>query len=206
MRISKISRKTKEVLIELELNIDGKGNSVIETDIEPLNHLLTLFSFHGLFDLNIIAKGDLPHHLIEDIGIVLGKAFKEALGDKVGIRRYGCFTLVMDKTVVETAVDISGRPSLHFDILSSDRKNIYENFIVKGKFDNTDFGYKEAEELLRSFVQHAGISTAILVKSYPDDLHHLLEACFKSLGKSLDEATQIDCRRDGVPSTKGIID
>ncbi|MDD5746763.1 MAG: imidazoleglycerol-phosphate dehydratase, partial [Candidatus Omnitrophica bacterium] len=107
-----IKRTTNEVAIQGSLGIDGSGNAAVSTGFEPLDHLLTLFAFHGFFDLTIDAKGDLPHHIIEDLGIALGKAFKQALGEKEGISRYGCFTVVMDKVAVEVAVDISGRPCL----------------------------------------------------------------------------------------------
>jgi imidazoleglycerol-phosphate dehydratase len=120
MRKSIIKRKTNEVDINGEFVIDGKGETTVKTPFEPLNHLLTLFAFHGLFDLNLQATGDLAHHIIEDIGIALGKAFKEALGDKAGIVRYGSFSVTMDKVVVEVNVDISGRPSLHQKIADSE--------------------------------------------------------------------------------------
>jgi imidazoleglycerol-phosphate dehydratase len=159
---------------------------------------LTLFAFHGLFDLDIQATGDLQHHIIEDLGIALGKAFKQALGDKEGINRYGCFTMVMDKVAAEVALDISGRPSLH---------GVIGPALLTGTFDDTNFTYKHAEEFLESFVQHAGISVVYIIHSPVGDLHHILEAMFKALGKALDMATQIDPRRKGmVPSTKGVID
>ncbi len=194
MRKAAIKRKTKEVDINGSLNIDGEGKAKITTGFEPLNHLLTLFAFHGLFDLELTAAGDLQHHIIEDIGIALGKAFKEALGDKAGINRYGSFSATMDKVVVEANVDISGRPSLEGeDILAE-------------SFDDTNFLFKHAKEFLEAFVQHAGISLVYIIKSRKGDLHHILEALFKALGKALDQATQIDPRRKGIPSTKGVID
>lgn len=199
LRKAAISRKTSEVDIKGELVIDGKGKAKVATGFEPLNHLLTLFAFHGLFDLNLKATGDLPHHIIEDIGIALGKAFKNALGDKVGINRYGSFSATMDKVVVEANIDISGRPSLHGDRLG-DRE------LTTKKFDDTDFTFEHAEEFLEAFIQHAGLSLVYIIKSGRGDLHHILEALFKAMGKALDQATQIDPRRKGVPSTKGIID
>lgn len=194
MRKAEIKRKTNEVDINGEFNVDGRGLTQIKTGFEPLNHLLTLFSFHGLFDLNLEASGDLAHHIIEDIGIALGKAFKEALGDKAGINRYGSFSATMDKVVVEANVDISGRPSLEGE----------EG--LAGTFDDTKFTFKDAKEFLEAFIQHAGISLVYIIKSSKGDLHHILEALFKAMGKALDQATQIDPRRKGVPSTKGIID
>lgn len=204
-RLAKITRKTNEVDIKGEFNIDGSGKTAIKTSFEPLNHLLTLFAFHGLFDLNLQAKGDLQHHIVEDIGIALGKAFKDALGDKAGINRYGSFSVTMDKVVVEANIDISGRPTLHREITASDEEKI-KTVLNGDKFDNTDFSFKDAEEFLESFVNHAGVSLVYNIKSGEGDLHHLLEALFKAMGKALDQATQIDPRRKGIPSTKGVID
>jgi len=194
MREAQINRKTNEVEIKGNFVIDGEGKAKLNTGFEPLNHLLTLFAFHGLFDLDLEAKGDLQHHIIEDIGIALGKAFKEALGDKAGINRYGSFSATMDKVVVEANVDISGRPSLEGEDMSTET------------FDDTNFTFHDAKEFLESFIQHAGISLVYIMKSRKGDLHHLLEALFKAMGKALDQATQIDPRRKGIPSTKGIID
>jgi len=204
VRKAAINRKTNEVDIKGEFIIDGRGKAKVVTGFEPLNHLLTLFSFHGLFDLKLQAKGDLAHHIIEDIGIALGKAFKVALGDKAGINRYGSFSMTMDKVVIEVNVDISGRPSLS----RTNPKNRPEIDNTGGykKFDDTSFTFKDAEEFLEAFIQHAGLSLVYNIKSGEGDLHHLLEALFKAMGKALDQATQIDPRREGVPSTKGIID
>ena len=204
-RTSLIKRKTNEVDISGKLNLDGNGKTDIKTGFEPLNHLLTLFAFHGFFDLEIKAQGDLPHHILEDIGIALGKAFKQALSDKDGINRYGCFTVVMDKVAAEAVIDISGRPSLLGKIaygLIDDVESKLEN----DTFDNTDFTFKHAQEFLESFLQHAGISFVYIIKSGKGDLHHILEAIFKAMGKALDQATAIDKRRKGIPSTKGVID
>ena len=205
VRKATINRKTNEVDIKGEFVVDGRGKATVATSFEPLNHLLTLFSFHGLFDLNLKAGGDLQHHIIEDIGIALGKAFKEALGDKTGINRYGSFSMTMDKVVVEVNVDISGRPSLS-------KTPIVENYqavsstLENDTFDDTNFTFKHAEEFLEAFVQHAGLSLVYNIKSGEGDLHHILEALFKAMGKALDQATQVDPRRKGIPSTKGIID
>ncbi|MBU1043237.1 MAG: imidazoleglycerol-phosphate dehydratase [Candidatus Omnitrophica bacterium] len=204
-RAAVIKRKTNEVDINGSFNIDGSGITKIQTGFEPLNHLLTLFCFHGLFDLQLEAKGDLPHHIIEDIGIALGKTFKQALGEKEGINRYGCFTVAMDKVAVEAVIDISGRPSLHGRI-AYDPSDKIQNMLANESFDNTDFTFKHAEEFLESFLQHSGISLVYVIKSGEGDPHHILEALFKAMGKALDMATQIDPRRKGVPSTKGIID
>ncbi|MBN3039950.1 MAG: imidazoleglycerol-phosphate dehydratase [Candidatus Omnitrophica bacterium] len=205
MRKANIRRKTNEVDIQGSLNIDGEGKAQISTGFEPLNHLLTLFSFHGLFDLSLTASGDLQHHIIEDVGIAVGKAFKQALGDKSGINRYGSFSATMDKVVVEADVDISGRPSLHQEITAGNPKAV-QTILKNEAFDDTNFTAKDALEFLEAFLQHAGISLVYIIKSAEGDLHHLLEALFKAMGKALDQATQTDPRRKGVPSTKGIID
>ncbi|MCM8787936.1 MAG: imidazoleglycerol-phosphate dehydratase [Candidatus Omnitrophica bacterium] len=205
MREAKVLRKTHEVNIKVLLNLDGSGKFKIKTGFEPLNHLLELLAFHSFFDLEVEAKGDLAHHIIEDIGIAFGKTFKEALKDKKGICRYGCFSVVMDKTVVEVDVDISGRPNFSLIILAPNKKEI-ETKLAKSYFDNTNFTFKEVEEFLESFIRQAGISLACIIKNSQDDLHHILEALFKALAKALDLATRIEPRRKGIPSTKGIID
>ncbi|MDD5195320.1 MAG: imidazoleglycerol-phosphate dehydratase [Candidatus Omnitrophica bacterium] len=205
MRKALIKRKTNEVDIRGEFAIDGSGKTLIKTGFEPLNHLLTLFAFHGLFDLTIEAQGDLRHHIIEDIGIAFGKAFKEALADKAGINRYGSFSATMDKVVVEANVDISGRPSLAGSVTAENKDEVVQ-ILANGKFDDTTFAYEDAKEFLEAFVQHAGLSFVYIIKSGEGDLHHILEALFKALGKALDQATQIDPRRKGIPSTKGVID
>ena len=206
-RSSQIKRKTNEVDINGVFNVDGSGKTDIKTGFEPLNHLLTLFAFHGLFNLELTAQGDLPHHIIEDIGIALGKAFKQALGEKEGINRYGCFTVAMDKVAVEAVIDISGRPSLQSVINGKDTVyNQIASKLANDTFDNTDFTFKHAEEFLESFLQHAGISLVYIIKSGEGDLHHILEALFKSMAKALAQAAAVDIRRKGVPSTKGIID
>ncbi len=205
MRKAEISRKTNEVDIKGVFVVDGQGKTKLNTGFEPLNHLLTLFAFHGLFDLELEAVGDLQHHIIEDIGIALGKAFKEALANKAGINRYGSFSATMDKVVVEANVDVSGRPSLHREITAANKDSV-ETILANETFDNTGFSFKDSEEFLEAFIQHLGLSLVYTIKSGEGDLHHLLEALFKALGKALDQATQIDPRRKGVPSTKGIID
>ncbi|MFO8052628.1 MAG: imidazoleglycerol-phosphate dehydratase [Candidatus Omnitrophota bacterium] len=200
-----LKRKTNEVNISGQFNLDGTGKTKIDTGFEPLNHLLTLFTFHGFFDLDLEAKGDLQHHIIEDIGIALGRALKESLGGKQGINRYGSFSVTMDKVVVEANVDISGRPSITKKIADSN-KEMVSNRLANDKFDDTKFSFKDAEEFLEAFIQHSGLSLVYIVKSGEGDLHHLLEALFKALGRAIDQASQIDPRRRGVPSTKGIID
>ncbi|MDD4294256.1 MAG: imidazoleglycerol-phosphate dehydratase [Candidatus Omnitrophica bacterium] len=205
MRKARIERKTNEVDITGSINIDGSGKTDINVGAEPLNHLLTLFAFHGLFDLEIKAGGDLQHHIIEDTAIALGKALKSALGEKTGINRYGCFTMVMDKVAVETAIDISGRPSFCLKITDNGFAEV-NNVLETGTFDDSSFTYKQAEDFLESFLQHAGISMVCVIKSGQGDLHHILECLFKGFAKALAQSILIEPRRLGVPSTKGIID
>lgn len=196
-RIATIKRKTKETDISIRLNIDGTGKSKINTGIGILDHMLELFTFHGLFDLELNARGDLKvdiHHTNEDIGIVLGEAFKKALGDKKGIRRFGSASVPMEDVVANVTVDISGRGWYRPDStgIRASEKDGY-------RFD-------DAEHFLESFAKHLGMNLKITIKPLSLDLHIILEPIFKALGLALDLATQIDPRRIGIPSTKGIID
>ncbi len=194
-----IKRKTKETDITVILNIDGTGKTKINTGIGILDHMLELFAFHGLFDLDITAKGDIKvdiHHTNEDIGIVLGQAFKKALGGKEGIKRSGASSWPMEDVVATVAVDISGRGYFSWTLegcgFASDKKEGYELEYAKHFFD--------------AFSKNLGFNLNIMVSTTNPDLHTTLEPIFKALGKALDEATQIDPRRKGVPSTKGVID
>ncbi|NQV04901.1 MAG: imidazoleglycerol-phosphate dehydratase HisB [Candidatus Omnitrophica bacterium] len=198
-RKKKIQRKTKETNIAVELTIDGKGDSSIKTGIPFLDHMLTLFAKHGLFDLKIKAKGDLEvdiHHTNEDIGICLGQAFKEALGEKKGIRRFGEKTIPMDEALVNVrvVVDVSGRP--FFNNIKSETP--YEEKDVQGGY-NLEY----ARQFFQAFVNSFPVTLHISILQASSDTHHLLEAIFKAAAKALDEATQIDLRVKGVPSTKG---
>jgi imidazoleglycerol-phosphate dehydratase len=193
-RKAEIVRKTKETDISLVINLDGKGKSQIETGIPFFNHMLTLFSKHGLVDLELRVKGDIEvdfHHTVEDTAICLGQAFKKALADANGITRYSSGIIPMDESVCQLAIDISGRP--------------YFEFI--GEVPNTkvgDFDLELLEEFFRAFVFNAGITMHMwLLKG--KNMHHISEACFKALGIILNRATQIDPRIEGIPSTKGII-
>jgi len=200
-RITTIKRKTKETDITLKLNIDGTGNSKINTGIGILDHMLELFSFHGLFDLDIVAKGDLKvdiHHTNEDIGIVLGDAFKEALGDKKGIARSASVSWPMEDVLATVAVDISGRGFFE--------KIIKEPSCQPDVKDEERYSYDSANHFFESFAKRLGMNLSIKLLSSNPDLHTNLEPIFKALGKALDQATQIDPRRQGIPSTKGIID
>lgn len=189
-----IERKTTETNISLELNIDGKGEALISTSVPFLDHMLNLFARHGLFDLTVKAVGDIDidaHHTVEDIGIVLGSAFKQALGDKAGIFRYGQAVVPMDETLASVTVDLSGRPYL-----------VYNVELPKIKIGN--FDAELGREFFQAFTNQCGLNLHINLM-YGENAHHILEACFKGLGRSLDAATQINPRISGVMSTKGVI-
>jgi len=198
-RIASIKRKTKETEIEVKLNIDGSGKAKINTGIGILDHMLELFVFHGLFDLEIKAKGDLKvdiHHTNEDVGIVLGEAFKKGLGDKSGIKRFGSASVPMEEVVADVAVDISGRGYYRLKTGKG---------VVAPKMED-GYVFTDAEHLFDALAKHLGMNLNITVNPLSPDLHTTLEPIFKALGIALDQATQIDPRRKGVPSTKGIID
>ncbi len=200
MRKAQVERKTKETDIAVKLNIDGSGKTEINTGIGILDHMLELFAFHGLFDLDITAKGDLKvdiHHTNEDIGIVLGEAFKKALGDKKGIKRFGSASVPMEDVVANVVIDISGR-------------GFFDN--VKGGLprlaNKSEEGYSlvYATHFFEGLAKKIGMNLSIKLSSGNLDLHTNLEPIFKALGLALDQATQIDPRRKSVPSTKGVID
>ena len=191
-RIGSCKRKTKETDIELTINLDGQGKNQIDTGIPFFDHMLDGFARHGLFDLKVNVAGDLAvdcHHTIEDTGIVLGNAIKEAVGDKKGIRRYGSCILPMDETLVLCAVDLSGRPYLVFD----------------GEFTTDRVGYMDTEmvkEFFYAISYTAGMNLHIRVLSGGNN-HHMIEAMFKAFAKALDQATVIDPRITDILSTKG---
>jgi imidazoleglycerol-phosphate dehydratase len=193
-RKAAVKRKTSETDIQIELIVDGRGSSKVDTQIPFLDHMLTLLAKHGLFDLKLKARGDLEvdiHHTNEDIGIALGQAMTKALGNKKGIRRYGSFAVPMDEALVRVTLDISGRPSL---------------FVTKAKdvrlSRQPQYTFDDAVDFLRSFCQHAGINMHIGVLA-GEDTHHIIEAVFKGIAKTLDMAVRLDPRVHGVPSTKG---
>jgi imidazoleglycerol-phosphate dehydratase len=193
-RAAAIERVTKETRIKLSLNVDGKGDAKICTSVSFLDHMLNLFARHGLFDLEVEASGDIDidfHHTVEDIGIVLGEAFKQALGDKNGIRRYGQATVPMDETLASVAIDISGRPYL-----------VYHVALPKVKIG--EFDVELAREFFQAFVNHCGLNLHINVM-YGENVHHIIEACFKAVARAMDIATQRDPRVEGVLSTKGVL-
>ena len=195
MRTAEINRKTNETDIKLTLNLDGTGRSEIATGCGFLDHMLTLFARHGGFDLTVSCKGDTYvdyHHTVEDIGIALGDAFKSALGDMRGITRYGSFILPMDEALIMTAVDISGRAHLSYDLIIPAQK--------VGDFDT-----ELAEEFYLGFVRHAAVTLHIKELSGTNS-HHIIEGAFKSVARSLAAAVKIDeNRRDEIPSTKGVL-
>jgi imidazoleglycerol-phosphate dehydratase len=191
-RKASIERVTKETQIRLSLNLDGRGKAKICTSVPFLDHMLDLFTRHGLFDMEVEAKGDIDidfHHTVEDIGIVLGQAFREALGDKKGIHRYGQATVPMDETLAAVAIDLSGRPYL-----------VYNVRIPKVKIG--EFDVELVREFFQAFVNNCGANLHINV-IYGENVHHILEACFKAAARALDQATRVDPRIEGVLSTKG---
>ena len=203
-RKASLERKSNETQIKVELNVDGTGVSKIKTPIGLLSHMLELFTFHGFFDLNLEVTGDTHidiHHTNEDIGIVLGKAFKKALGEeKAGIKRFGSAFAPMEATLGHSVVDISGRGYFKFYI---DGRTSPESLA-----DEQGYGLQHLEHFLESFAHQLGANIVVTVKRDPAaDLHTIMETVFKSLGLALDQATTVDPRRHGkVPSTKGIID
>jgi len=198
-RSAAIRRKTTETEIRGELIIDGTGKTEIKTGIGFLDHMLTLFAFHGLFDLTLKAAGDLKvdtHHTNEDVAICLGKAFKDALGDCKGIKRYGSKDVPMDSAAVKVMVDIGGRYAFAWRT---------PNYATTIHVARENYSLDDGEDFLDSFAKNANINLHVEIYS-GEDVHHILEAVFKALGLAMDEATQIDARRKGVPSTKGRID
>lgn len=198
-RVAKIKRKTRETDIQVNLNIDGQGKYKVDTGIHFLDHMLELFCRHGLFDLEIkVKKSDLHlglHHTNEDIGICLGQALNEALGKRKGIRRFGEKSVPMNGTLVRVVVDISGRPFVNSDWV----ERAFKTRDVESY--NIDYAYQFFQALVNNFP----ITMHISILNPGRDMHHLLEAIFKAAGCALDEATRIDPRIKGVPSTKGRI-
>lgn len=189
-----ISRKTNETDIQLSFNVDGTGISELETDVPFLNHMLDLFTKHGQFDLQVKAQGDIDiddHHTVEDIGICLGHALREALGDKKGIKRYANVFIPMDEALAQVVIDVSNRP--HFE--------------YRAQYPSAQVGSFTTElvhEFLWKLALEARITLHVIVH-YGHNTHHMVEAVFKALGRAIDEATTIDPRVKGVPSTKGVL-
>lgn len=192
-RIAVVNRKTAETDIEMELNLDGSGVTSIDTGIGFFDHMLNSFAKHGFFDLKLKVKGDLfvdSHHTIEDTGIVLGQAIAKALGDKKGIKRFGSFMLPMDESLVVSAVDLSGRPYLVYDLdLTAERVGYMDTEMVK------EFFYA---------VSYSAAMNLHVKQMYGSNNHHIIEAAFKAFARALDEATSLDDRLSGkIMSTKG---
>jgi imidazoleglycerol-phosphate dehydratase len=194
-RIATVSRKTAETDIALTLALDGRGTAIIDTGVPFFDHMLTLFARHGLFDLDVKAKGDVDvdyHHTVEDVGLVLGQAFKEALGEKIGIKRYGFFVLPMDESLARVVIDVGGRPHLVYEASAP-------TMFVR------DFNIVLVKEFCRAFSNALGANLHVHLL-YGEEPHHVAEAIFKCLARALDVATQIEPRAaDLLPSTKGKI-
>ena len=193
MRKGQIDRKTKETDISVTINLDGSGKYAIRTTIPFLDHMLSLMGKHGLFDLTVKAKGDTDiddHHTVEDTGIALGKALKQALGDMKGITRYGQASVPMDETLASVSLDISGRSYMVYRVEYPKKSKLRE------------FDPDLIEDFMQAFAANAGITLHIGV-AYGRNTHHIIEAIFKSLGRALRQAVTIDPRVKGVPSTKG---
>jgi len=194
-REAAIARRTAETDISLLINLDGTGRSRIDTGIGFFDHMLTLFAKHGLVDLDVTAKGDLHvdfHHTVEDTGIVLGQAVREALGDKASLVRYGCSYLPMDETLARVVVDLSGRAFVEY-------RAPRQADAIGGAFS-----FQLVEEFIRAFAHNLAANVHVEIL-YGRDSHHMAEAIFKGLARALDQATRIDPRVCGVPSTKDIL-
>lgn len=191
-RTGRVERKTKETVISVELELDGSGRAEIETGMPFFNHMLESFTRHGLFDIRIKAKGDIEvdyHHTVEDVGLALGQAFKESLGDKQGIRRFGEASCPLDETLAKVVVDISGRPYLSYNVK-----------IRPGRVG--DFDTDLPHEFFAAFANQLGMNLHLDVIR-GENPHHIIEASFKSFARAMDLATQLDPRIQGVLSTKG---
>jgi imidazoleglycerol-phosphate dehydratase len=193
-RSARVTRKTKETDITLELGVDGAGKSSVDTGVPFFNHMLDSFARHGFFDLTVRASGDLEvdqHHTVEDVGLALGQAMREALGDKAGIRRFGEATCPLDEALVRVIVDLSGRPFFVYEVtLTQDRIGTFDTELV--------------HDFLLAFTNQLGMNLHVdMVRGR--NPHHVIEATFKALARALDAATQVDSRVEGVLSTKGAL-
>lgn len=193
-RTGEIDRKTKETSISLKLNLDGRGQAKIATGVGFMDHMLTLFAVHGFFDLNVSAQGDTQvddHHTVEDLGICLGQALKNAVGDLAGLSRYGLSYVPMDEALVRVCVDFANRSFLHYHVNVADRK--------VGSFDTA-----LAKEFLRALVLHSG-ATVHVDLLHGENTHHIIEAVFKALGRAVSSAVMPDPRVRGTLSSKGVL-
>lgn len=193
-RTATVKRKTSETEISIDVNLDGKGECNISTNVAFLDHMLSQIARHGLFDLNIKAKGDIEidfHHTVEDVGIVLGEAFKKALKDKKGIRRYGSAHAPLDEALALVVVDLAGRPYL-----------VYNVDLPKEKVG--EFDVELVEEFFQAFANNCGATLHVRLV-YGNNLHHSVEAIFKAFARALDQGSSIDSRIQDIPSTKGTL-
>lgn len=194
LRKSEISRQTKETQINVSLSLDGSGQATINTGVPFMDHMLTLLAVHGFFDLTVQAKGDIEidgHHTVEDLGICLGQALKQAIGPNTPVKRYGLAAIPMDEALVRVSLDLSNRPFLAYEVSIRDSK--------VGTFDT-----ELAKEFLRSFSLHGGITLHVdMIRG--ENSHHIIEGIFKALGRALDQATTIDPRLTGALSSKGTL-
>lgn len=195
MRQSQVTRDTKETQIRILLSLEGQGQAQTNTGIGFFDHMLSQVAQHGLFDIELDAKGDLevdPHHTVEDVGICLGKAFLDAVGEAKGLTRYGHAVAPMDEALAEVAVDFSGRPFLSF-----------QADLLHGRLG--DFDLELTEEFMRAFAVHARTTLHVVLRQ-GKNMHHCVEAIFKAFARALSEAVRIDARVNGVPSTKGMLE
>ena len=194
-RIASLERETKETQIKASLNVDGSGKAEIDTGVPFFDHMLTLFAAHGLFDLQVKATGDVDvdyHHTVEDVGIVLGQLFKDAVGDKKGMRRYGFFILPMDECLGRVAIDLGNRPFLEYQVSAP------TSYV-------RDFNIILVKEFCRAFSNTLGANLHIKLE-YGEEPHHIAECIFKCMARAIDMASSIDERLEGrVPSTKGML-
>ncbi|MDR3228954.1 MAG: imidazoleglycerol-phosphate dehydratase HisB [Puniceicoccales bacterium] len=194
-RTATLARNTAETQIELSVNLDGTGKADVNTGVPFLDHMLTLLARHSLLDLTVAAKGDIAvdyHHTVEDVGIVLGTAIKEALGDKRGIRRYGFFILPMDESLARVALDLGNRPMLVYRVETA-------NYMIR------DFNVALVREFFQGLANNLGANVHILLE-YGDEPHHIAEAIYKAFARALAEAVSLDPRQAGsLPSTKGLL-
>lgn len=194
-RIASLERETKETKIRASLNVDGSGKSEIDTGVPFFDHMLTLFAAHGLFDLEVSANGDVEvdyHHTVEDVGIVLGQLFKDAIGDKSGMRRYGFFILPMDECLSRVAIDLGNRPFLEYQVVAP------TSYV-------RDFNIILVKEFCRAFSNTLGANLHVTLE-YGEEPHHIAECIFKCMARAIDMASSIDERLEGrLPSTKGML-
>jgi imidazoleglycerol-phosphate dehydratase len=193
-RVADVERKTRETAVSVSLKLDGAGNGEVRTGVPFLDHMLESFARHGFFDLTVDAKGDLhidEHHTVEDVGIVLGRAFRAALGDRSGIRRFGEATVPLDEAVVNAVVDISGRPYLGYNVpIRQERVGSFQTELV------SDF--------MKALSDEVGMNLHLTMRSGRNP-HHIIEAAFKALARAMDQATSLEPRVAGVLSTKGTL-